>query len=645
MTSTVFVDQSTVIEASWLNDVDKVVYDNYSGIIANVRAHGAVGDGVTDDTAAIQATIALVEASSTGGIVYLPTGSYKVTANLTITWPKLCVIRGAGSRLTNILDYRTSVGTQGCVSYDAGAVIGTDDAYMGTWTGGFTLTKSINQTIVTGLVITSMGTGVGLYANAIVGGVYKDLAVHGYATNIYMVDCLGFVIRDVYTNQTNYGIYLAGYSAIGGSGPNAVIIENVIASACGTWGLYINGGMVQVLGGTYSDCGTMATVSGGICQVTDAAIGLPKTLTIQAAWFERNRGSADVYINNPVGTTTPGSFSISNSLFSRIDSTYYTTNNIYLLNNGNAYFQLEVAGNGFQGYNTYVANAGRKYVAFGGTFSSQCFLSFISNTFNDSTESPVNTISSANFSTVGFGSASGQLTDISGVPTLYAPGATVGLGNATGEMVLDATAWRPAIASTFGIGTATYPVSSVHFGAVSGTLIDVSGVPYLYSGGTAVGLGNVSGYGMVLDATAFRPSVASVFDVGSVTYPVKDVHISGNLLGGTTDSYTGTGTGFTSSPTATITYSRVGNVVILNLSNMTGTSNSTSFTITGGPVSMRPSATRRCIVDVADNGVAVIGAVNIYSTGVIDVYAGAGNLAFTAAGTKGIAEISMSYTI
>jgi hypothetical protein len=91
-------------------------------------------------------------------------------------------------------------------------------------------------------------------------------------------------------------------------------------------------------------------------------------------------------------------------------------------------------------------------------------------------------------------------------------------------MVLDATAWRPAIAGTFGIGTATFPVSSVHFGAVNGTLIDVSGVPYLYSGGTSVGVGNVSGYGMVLDATAWRPSVAGVFGIGTSSYPVRDIY-------------------------------------------------------------------------------------------------------------------------
>lgn len=48
----------------------------------SVKAYGAVGDGVTDDTASIQATITAV--SITGGIVYFPSGTY-LTNRLTIS--------------------------------------------------------------------------------------------------------------------------------------------------------------------------------------------------------------------------------------------------------------------------------------------------------------------------------------------------------------------------------------------------------------------------------------------------------------------------------------------------------------------------------------------------------------------------------
>jgi hypothetical protein len=49
----------------------------------NVRALGATGNGTTDDTTAVQAAITAV--ASTGGLVYFPPGTYKLTAALTIS--------------------------------------------------------------------------------------------------------------------------------------------------------------------------------------------------------------------------------------------------------------------------------------------------------------------------------------------------------------------------------------------------------------------------------------------------------------------------------------------------------------------------------------------------------------------------------
>lgn len=60
----------------------KVTYSMISGAPVNAKDFGATGDGVTDDTAAIQAAIDSVQA--TGKAVYLPTGTYKVNDTLTI---------------------------------------------------------------------------------------------------------------------------------------------------------------------------------------------------------------------------------------------------------------------------------------------------------------------------------------------------------------------------------------------------------------------------------------------------------------------------------------------------------------------------------------------------------------------------------
>jgi len=44
---------------------------------ADVTSYGAVGDGIVDDTAAIQQAI-----DKTGGFAYLPTGTYVVSSTI-----------------------------------------------------------------------------------------------------------------------------------------------------------------------------------------------------------------------------------------------------------------------------------------------------------------------------------------------------------------------------------------------------------------------------------------------------------------------------------------------------------------------------------------------------------------------------------
>lgn len=61
----------------------RLLADRFADII-NVLDYGAVGDGVTDDTAAIQAAIDAAE-SAGGGLIYFPTGIYLIISALAIT--------------------------------------------------------------------------------------------------------------------------------------------------------------------------------------------------------------------------------------------------------------------------------------------------------------------------------------------------------------------------------------------------------------------------------------------------------------------------------------------------------------------------------------------------------------------------------
>jgi parallel beta-helix repeat protein len=67
----------------------------------SVKDFGAIGDGVTDDTAAIQATIDAV-GSAGGGSVYIPVGTYNLTSSLTVTNDYVSII-GDGSSASILL--------------------------------------------------------------------------------------------------------------------------------------------------------------------------------------------------------------------------------------------------------------------------------------------------------------------------------------------------------------------------------------------------------------------------------------------------------------------------------------------------------------------------------------------------------------
>jgi len=74
------------------------------GDVYNVRNYGAIADGATDDSAAIQAA---VDAAGPTGVVYLPPGSYAIETKITINEANV-QIRGAGIGGTYIINKTTN---------------------------------------------------------------------------------------------------------------------------------------------------------------------------------------------------------------------------------------------------------------------------------------------------------------------------------------------------------------------------------------------------------------------------------------------------------------------------------------------------------------------------------------------------------
>lgn len=110
---------------------------------------------------------------------------------------------------------------------------------------------------------------------------------------------------------------------------------------------------------------------------------------------------------------------------------------------------------------------------------------------------------------------------------------------------------------------------------------------------------------------------------------------------------TGTLTGCTTAPTATLRSERVGNTVTIQIPSLQATSNTTACTMTGAVTSiLRPARTQVCITRYVNNGVQATGLVVIDTGGTLQLTDFAGNAAFfTAAGTKGFDICTVTYSL
>lgn len=97
MSDTTF-SSGTVVTSTWLNDVNKATYRDALNV--TMSPYGAVGDGTTDDTTAIQS--AITSASASGKSVFFPAPSsfYKITSPLNL---------GSGCELIGEQGYKTII--------------------------------------------------------------------------------------------------------------------------------------------------------------------------------------------------------------------------------------------------------------------------------------------------------------------------------------------------------------------------------------------------------------------------------------------------------------------------------------------------------------------------------------------------------
>ena len=173
-------------------------------------------------------------------------------------------------------------------------------------------------------------------------------------------------------------------------------------------------------------------------------------------------------------------------------------------------------------------------------------------------------------------------------------------------------------------------------------------LPVLRSGAT-VPAGNVAGNFGDLYINTSTPTLYQCTTAGTATTAVWQA-VAYTAAG----SFTVTATGLTTAPTATVYYVTDGVSVTLytgsDISLLSGTSNSTSFTLTGVPTALTPakfSGGYLCMYGAQDNGSSIWASANIDNSGVISF----GTLAsfggsvgqWTASGTKSAPAFNFTY--
>jgi hypothetical protein len=146
---------------------------------------------------------------------------------------------------------------------------------------------------------------------------------------------------------------------------------------------------------------------------------------------------------------------------------------------------------------------------------------------------------------------------------------------------------------------------------------------------------------------AHQQNTDTILDDGGVN-EVSAAEIRTDVDRYSTGTFTITGTGFTAVVNATARYVKQGALVLLYLPLLSGTSNATTFTLTGIPAAITPTRNSFHPVRVIDNSVSFIGLILLTaSSAVFDVFvnADAGVTAWTAAGAKSLRVCTIAYAL
>lgn len=382
----------SLLQQPLTNSIERSAQDVYEDRVS-VKDFGAVGDGTTDDTTAIQNAINACNAS--GRTVYFPAGTYYITSGLTINNSATTT----GPLPSDYFAPKTSI--QG----DAGASVrikgGTGAYTMLTITGG-SVNAFVSQQTISGITFEKLdNVGQVLELNHVAYMSINDCFFSRGEIGVRLKDCVVLSFDSCYFMHADKGIYATNE---GLADPNAFNFVSCVIAGNDVYGALIVGGATfTYTGGTVEGNGRDALVSyntsnWGVKFVNSGAGGAVGA-NFSGTYFEHNGGIADLFIET--AGTASCAHAIVGCTFNRIDSAIHTKHNVYATSTAStAVSRITLIGCGHKGFNSYTVDSARKYVQTSVSGGGLVYVGWTGAYYQSSTESPTITNELASSSSV-----------------------------------------------------------------------------------------------------------------------------------------------------------------------------------------------------------------------------------------------------
>lgn len=345
----------------------------YQGILT-IRQFGA-SESVSNNAAQIQAAIDFC--IPLGIKLRIPRGVYPVGS------PGILVDNvGAGSTGgTQSISFRTSLTGDGMGSSILDYT-GPAAAYcLGIITGGSSRTEFSGFSILQ-KGASKIGYGIQLTESAHVE--FENIAVEGFEYGVKAVDNFSISWNNCRLASNIYGLD-AAFGTI--SRPNDFGFNNCNFIGNTTLGArFQNPTTLSFKGGSFEGNGSMVALNGGL-EINGNPVDGISGLVASGVYFEGNKGDFDIAIRD--NTANPGIHNINASTFNRISNVDFVSANVAFYKTNAAKTIISIHGNGFAGFNTYVANASRRYIQVPAPVDNNYVMDLGPNIWGDQIEKPV----------------------------------------------------------------------------------------------------------------------------------------------------------------------------------------------------------------------------------------------------------------